>query len=95
MSQPDLVVFDMIGTTVQSSENIPQAFISGFAGGGVHRSPGDVSSIRGKSKRAAIHELLLSGVEVTLFEHHSPRVLITHLLYFLSTSLAGLKWSMF
>lgn len=60
MTQPDLVVFDMIGTTIQASEKIPQAFITACAGAGVHLTSADVSSIRGKSKHQAIHELLLA-----------------------------------
>ena len=57
MSALDLVVFDMIGTTVQASDKIPQAFVTAFEGEGIHLASGDVSSIRGKSKREAICEL--------------------------------------
>jgi phosphonatase-like hydrolase len=60
VTQPDLVVFDMIGTTIQASENIPQAFVTAFAAEGVHLTSADVSSVRGKSKREAIRELLVA-----------------------------------
>ncbi len=60
MSALDLVVFDMIGTTVQASDKIPQAFVTAFEGESIHLTIGDVSSIRGKSKREAIRDLLLT-----------------------------------
>jgi len=58
MSRPALVVFDMIGTTVQASERIPEAFTRAFEKEGIRLSGIDVNSVRGKSKRAAIQELL-------------------------------------
>lgn len=58
MSRIDLVVFDMIGTTVEASPRIPQAFESAFAGVGITLQAHDVDSVRGKSKREAITELL-------------------------------------
>ena len=74
MTQLDLVVFDMIGTTIQASENIPQAFITAFAGEGVHLTSTDVSSVRGKSKREAIQELLLARAGDESAEHRSEVV---------------------
>ena len=58
MNTPDLVVFDIIGTTVQSSDRIPEAFTSAFNQEEIRLSAADVSSVRGKSKREAIRELL-------------------------------------
>jgi phosphonatase-like hydrolase len=58
MTRPELVVFDMIGTTVQASYKIPQAFTNAFVEEGIRLSTTDVSSVRGKSKREAIRELL-------------------------------------
>ncbi len=58
MTRPGLVVFDMIGTTVRSSDKIPEAFRLALASAGVELSADDISGIRGKSKRAAIEELL-------------------------------------
>ena len=73
MTELDLVVFDMIGTTVQASEKIPQAFIAALAGEGVHLTSTDVSSIRGKSKREAIQELLLAHAGQKVAKHRSDR----------------------
>jgi len=74
MTQPDLVVFDMIGTTIQASEKIPHAFVTAFAGEGVHLTSTDVSSIRGKSKREAIQELLLTHAGEKVAKHRSEVV---------------------
>jgi len=77
MTQPDLVVFDMIGTTIQASERIPQAFVTALAGEGVHLTSTDVSSIRGKSKREAIRELLLARAGEKVAKHRSDVVYAT------------------
>ena len=74
MTQLDLVVFDMIGTTIQASEKIPEAFVKAFAGEGVHLTSKDVSSIRGKSKREAIRELLLVRAGEKVAKHRSDIV---------------------
>jgi len=54
----NLVVFDMVGTTVEASPKIPEAFLTAFANSGIELTADDVVSIRGKSKRQAIAELL-------------------------------------
>jgi phosphonatase-like hydrolase len=77
MTGLDLVVFDMIGTTVQASEKIPQAFVTALAGAGVHLASEDVSSIRGKSKREAIQELLLAHAGQKVAKHRSDEVYAT------------------
>ena len=77
MTQLDLVVFDMIGTTVQASEKIPQAFVTAFAGEGVHLTSADVSSVRGKSKREAIQELLLAHAGEKVAKYRSDKVYTT------------------
>jgi phosphonatase-like hydrolase len=77
MTQLELVVFDMIGTTIQASEKIPKAFITAFAGEGVHLTSTDVSSVRGKSKREAIHELLLANAGEKVAKHRSDVVYAT------------------
>jgi len=74
MTQLDLVVFDMIGTTIQASEKIPQAFVTAFAGEGVQLTSEDVSSVRGKSKREAIRELLLARAGEKVAKHRSDVV---------------------
>lgn len=58
MNRVDLVVFDMVGTTVEASPKIPEAFRTSFADSGIELTPDDVVSIRGRSKRQAIAELL-------------------------------------
>ncbi len=74
MTQLDLVVFDMIGTTIQASEKIPEAFVTAFAGEGVRLTSTDVSSVRGKSKREAIQELLLARAGEKVAKHRSDIV---------------------
>jgi phosphonatase-like hydrolase len=59
---PDLVVFDMIGTTVRASDVIPQAFRKAFETVGVNLSDDDITAARGKSKREAISSMLFESV---------------------------------
>lgn len=69
MTQIDLVVFDMIGTTVEASPRIPEAFKAAYEVAGITLSAEDISSIRGKSKREAIRELLeCNGKPIDLAE---------------------------
>jgi phosphonatase-like hydrolase len=58
---PELFVFDMVGTTVRPSDAIPQAFLGAFAAIGIQLTNEQVTAVRGKSKRAAIAELLTKG----------------------------------
>ena len=58
MNPVDLVVFDMVGTTVQSSNAVPQAFAKALSAAGVALDSDDIAAVRGKSKRDAIAELL-------------------------------------
>lgn len=60
---PELFVFDMVGTTVEPSDAIPQAFRSALSTAEVQLSDEDISAIRGKSKREAIAALLASHLE--------------------------------
>lgn len=57
----DLVVFDMIGTTIQSSNAVPEAFSRALGAAGVAINDADIAAVRGKSKRVAIAELLGPG----------------------------------
>lgn len=66
MVQPDLVVFDMAGTTIQAADQVPAAFRQAFEPFGVTLSEEEIASVRGRSKREAISDLLprhLSSVE--------------------------------
>ena len=58
MNRPALIVFDMIGTTIEASDRIPDAFSRALEGAGVALTDEDIRAVRGKSKRAAISELL-------------------------------------
>src|SRR5579862_4363179 len=63
MSAIDLVVFDMAGTTVRDSGQVPQAFTSALAEHGVAISPDAIRALRGASKREAILNLLPSSAD--------------------------------
>ncbi len=58
MSELDLIVFDMVGTTVRASDHVPAAFQEAFEQVGVILSDEEIQSVRGKSKHEAISELL-------------------------------------
>lgn len=58
MQSVDLVVFDMIGTTVAATDKIPQAFERAFAAEGIALGPEDINLIRGRAKLDAIRDLL-------------------------------------
>jgi phosphonatase-like hydrolase len=58
MILPALVVFDMAGTTIQASDPVPAAFLQAFQQVGVDLPADAIGSVRGKSKREAIAELL-------------------------------------
>lgn len=53
-----LVVFDMIGTTVQAGDEVPEAFREAMASAGVRVDDEAIRGVRGRSKREAITELL-------------------------------------
>lgn len=53
-----LVALDMVGTTVQAGDEIPAAFRRAMASVGVVLDDEAIRSIRGRSKREAIEELL-------------------------------------
>jgi len=61
----DLVVFDLAGTTVQATDQVAGAFRSAFQQYGMTVSEDAISSVRGRSKREAITELVesRSGVD--------------------------------
>lgn len=58
-----LVVFDMIGTTVQATDAVPQAFASALAPEGVPVDAGTLAHVRGLNKRAAIAALVPAGAD--------------------------------
>ena len=58
MCELDLVVFDMAGTTVRAADWVPAAFHEAFEKVGIVLSDEEVQSVRGRSKREAISDLL-------------------------------------
>ena len=64
MDQLDLVVFDMAGTTVQAADQVPAAFQQAFEQFGVKLSDEEIRSIRGRSKREAISDLLARNLSL-------------------------------
>ena len=62
MEFPELIVFDMIGTTVRGADFLPSAFRKAFETVGVNLSDDDISAARGKSKREAISGMLFESV---------------------------------
>jgi len=53
-----LAVFDMVGTTVRSGDEVPSAFRKAFSSMGIALSDEAIATIRGKSKQEAVVELL-------------------------------------
>jgi len=58
MDHLDLVVFDLAGTTVRAADQVPAAFRQAFEQFDVTVSDEEIRSVRGRSKREAISDLL-------------------------------------
>jgi phosphonatase-like hydrolase len=58
MDLPQLVVFDMAGTTVEDRGEVPAAFTAALAEHGIDVTPEQVNAVRGASKRQAVLNLL-------------------------------------
>jgi phosphonatase-like hydrolase len=71
---PELFVFDMIGTTVEPSDAIPEAFVDAFSAVGLELTTEQVTKVRGKSKRVAIAELLAIDLDSTEAKELQDRV---------------------
>jgi phosphonatase-like hydrolase len=61
MHRPLLVVFDLIGTTVQADDAVPRAFAAAVAAEGVTLTAAQIHAVRGATKRLALAELLPDG----------------------------------
>jgi phosphonatase-like hydrolase len=61
MSGPRLVVFDLVGTTVQADDAVPRAFAAAVAAEGVTLTAAQIHAVRGATKRLALAELLPDG----------------------------------
>jgi phosphonatase-like hydrolase len=55
---PELVIFDMAGTTVEDRGQVPTAFAETLAANNVTIAADDIARVRGASKRQAIRNLL-------------------------------------
>jgi len=60
---PELVVFDLAGTTVEDRGQVPEAFEAALAAHGLAVSPDDLAAVRGSSKREAIASLVPAGAD--------------------------------
>lgn len=58
---PALVVFDLVGTTVQADDAVPRAFTAALAAEGVSIDAATLASVRGASKRQVFERLLPAG----------------------------------
>src|SRR5215210_5253976 len=58
-----LVIFDLAGTTVEDSGQVPCAFREALAEYGVAVTPRQLDAVRGSSKRQAALELVPEGAE--------------------------------
>jgi phosphonatase-like hydrolase len=55
---PELVIFDMAGTTVEDRGQVPTAFAETLAANNITITADDIARVRGASKRQAIRNLL-------------------------------------
>jgi len=60
-ARPELVCFDMAGTTVIDDGQVPQAFVAALAAHGIAIGEEDIRNVRGAAKRQAILDLLPPG----------------------------------
>lgn len=58
MVEIELVVFDIAGTTIRASDQIPAAFSEAFANVGIALPEEELQTVRGRSKHEAVSELL-------------------------------------
>ncbi len=58
MVEIDVAVFDIAGTTIRASDQIPGAFSEAFANVGIALPEEEIQTVRGRSKHEAISELL-------------------------------------
>jgi phosphonatase-like hydrolase len=59
----DLVIFDIMGTTVADHGEVPAAFSAALAGAGIAVSGEQIKGVRGASKRQALLRLIPPGPE--------------------------------
>lgn len=63
MTPVTLVVFDLVGTTVQADDAVPRAFTAALGAEGVEIDAATLASVRGASKRQVFERLLPRGAD--------------------------------
>jgi phosphonatase-like hydrolase len=63
MRYPQLIVFDLAGTTVQDNGEVPESFSAALAQHGVQVTPEQLRKVRGSSKKQAVLDLLPDAPE--------------------------------
>lgn len=63
LDPPELVVFDLSGTTVRDDGQVPAAFTAALAEQGIQVTPEQIAGVRGSSKREAIRHFVPPGPE--------------------------------
>lgn len=63
LTNVELVIFDLAGTTVEDRGEVPAAFSSSLAAHGIGVSVEELKNVRGRSKRHAILHLIPAGPE--------------------------------
>jgi phosphonatase-like hydrolase len=63
MDELELVIFDMAGTTVKDSGQVPAAFTAALAEQGIAVTPEQLNGVRGSSKRQAVLHFIPEGPE--------------------------------
>jgi phosphonatase-like hydrolase len=63
MILPELVVFDLAGTTVEDRGQVPEAFMAALAAHGLAVTREELDAVRGSSKREAIASLVPAGAD--------------------------------
>jgi len=58
MKKIDLIIFDLVGTTIQDRGEVETAFLAAFNSQQIEILPSDIVQYRGRSKREAIRHLL-------------------------------------
>src|SRR6185369_2420877 len=57
MGYPQLIIFDLAGTTVQDNGEVPESFSMALAQYGVQVTPEQLRKVRGSSKKQAVSDL--------------------------------------
>ncbi len=71
---PELVVFDLAGTTIHTADLVPAALRAALAPLGIALTDAEIAALRGRSKRAAIEELTRRHVGAEAGARAAPAV---------------------